>query len=515
MNPGWATLAAKAFEQGTSGPRFATPGKLAHFLNHRSVQTPALDLVDEALLEAYETPDSRTMIFLGPQEGKSTRVAEVFPLWVLAQAPDTRIITASYAMSLARRNGRAIRNHIETHGRDLGVAIRPDVSAQSEWQLDGHRGGLYAVGIGGGLTGRAADLMIIDDPHSGMDTAESETYQMRAWDWWTGTASTRLAPGAPVILIMTRWHQMDLAGRLLAAEDGHLWNVVNIPAQADHNPDKGESDILGRVPGEYLESTRGRTPEQWEAIKKRAGSRVWNALYQGRPAPTEGGIFKRGDWRTYATPLWTEVDGACVVTGATDELIMSWDMTFKSTKASDYVVGQVWLRRGPNIYLLDQIRKRMTFTETLAAVRAFVAKWPQAAAKLVEDKANGTAVLDVLRKEMPGLIAVNPTESKEARASAVSPFVEAGNAYLPDPQLRAWVGDFIEEAAAFPNGAHDDQVDGFTQAAQRLLVRGGTGSAFLSAMKARAEKNGITIPQHSRNWRQKAADLKNNPQPGR
>lgn len=507
---GWMELAAQSFEGGRA-PKFATPGDLARFLNPKTAQTPALDLIDQALMDAYETPDSRTMVFLGPQEGKSTRVAEVFPLWVLMQSPDTRIVTASFAMSLARRNGRAIRSHIETHSRDLGISIRPDVAAQSEWQLDGHRGGLYAIGLGGALTGRAADMMVIDDPHSGMETAESETYQMRAWDWWTGTASTRLAPGAPVILIMTRWHQLDLAGRLLEAEDGHLWNVINIPAQADHNPDKGEHDVLGRSPGEYLESTRGRTTEQWEAIKKRAGSRVWNALYQGRPAPTEGGIFKRTDWVQYDTPLWTEEDGVCRVTGATDELIMSWDMTFKSTKASDYVVGQVWLKRGPNIYLLDQVRRRMTFSETLAAVRAFVAKWPQCSAKLVEDKANGTAVLDVLRKEMPGLIAVNPTESKEARASAVSPFVEARNVYLPSPKIRAWVGDFIEEAAAFPNGAHDDQVDGFTQAGQRLLVRGGQGSAFLTAMKARAEANGTIIPTNARNWRQQAVNPKQPP----
>jgi predicted phage terminase large subunit-like protein len=504
----WAELAAKAFEAG-SGPRFTSPGHLARYLNPKSVQTPALDLIDEALLDAWNTPDSRTMIFLGPQEGKSTRVAEVFPLWVLSQSPDTRIVTASYAMSLARRNGRSIRNHIETHGRDLGISIRPDVSAQSEWQIDGHRGGLYAVGIGGGLTGRAADMMVIDDPHSGMDTAESATYQERAWDWWTGTASTRLAPGAPVILIMTRWHQLDLAGRLLEAEDGHLWNVVNIPAQADHNPDKGEKDILSRVPGEWLESTRGRTDAQWEAIKKRAGSRVWNALYQGRPAPTEGGLFKRKDWQLYRTPLWIEENGVCRTTGASDELILSWDMAFKATQNSDYVAGQVWLKRGADAYLLDQKHARLTFTETLTAFEAMVAKWPQASAKLVEEAANGAAILDSLKGKVSGLIPVKAKESKEARAAAVTPFIEAGNVHLPDPKLAPWVDGLIEEAAAFPNGAHDDRVDALTQALNRLFLRGGQGAAFLTAMKNRLEEQGITPPNHSRNWRQQAAELKN------
>lgn len=500
MTLSWANLAAKQFEPAPE-PRFATPGDLARFLTPKSVQTPALDLIDQVLIDAYSKPDSRTMIFLAPQEGKSTRVAEVFPVWALAQNPDTRIVMASYAMSLARRNGRFIRNHIETHGPDLGIRIRPDVSAQNEWQIDGHAGGLFAVGIGGGLTGRAADMMIIDDPHSGMTTASSETYQTLAWDWWTGTAQTRLAPGAPVVLIMTRWHQLDLAGRLLAAEDGHLWNVVNIPAIADHNPDKGETDILGREPGEWLESTRRRTVKQWEARRKGTPAREWNAMYQGRPAPTEGGLFPRKAWQYYDKPLWVEEGGVCRTTGNADEVILSWDMAFKATQNSDYVAGQVWLKRGPDAYLLDQKHARLTFTETLAAVEAMVAKWPQASAKLVEDKANGSAVIDSLKNKVSGIIPVTPKESKEARAAAVTPFIEAGNVHLPRPSIAPWADGLVEEAAAFPNGAHDDRVDALTQALNRLFLRGGQGSAFLNAMKARAEANGTTVPRTARDWR--------------
>jgi len=502
-------LAAKAFEPSPE-PRFATPGDLAHFLTPKSVQTPAFDLIDQILVDAYSKPDSRTMIFLAPQEGKSTRVAEVFPVWALAQNPDTRIVMASYAMSLARRNGRFIRNHIETHGKDLGIKVRSDVSAQNEWQLDGHAGGLFAVGIGGGLTGRAADMLIIDDPHSGMKTASSETFQTVAWDWWTGTAQTRLAPGAPVVLIMTRWHQLDLAGRLLAAEDGHLWNVINIPAIADHNPEKDETDILGREPGEWLESSRRRTVKQWEARRKGTPPREWNAMYQGRPSPSEGGLFPRKDWQYYDRPLWIEEGGICRTTGASDEIILSWDMAFKATQNSDYVAGQVWLKRGPDAYLLDQKHARLTFTETLQAFEAMVAKWPQASAKLVEEAANGAAIMDSLKGKVPGLIPVKARESKEARAAAVTPFIEAKNVHLPRPAIAPWVDGLVEEAAAFPNGAHDDRVDALTQALNRLFLRGGQGSAFLNAMKARAEAAGTTIPSHARNWRQQAADLKNN-----
>jgi hypothetical protein len=138
--------------------------------------------------------------------------------------------------------------------------------------------------------------MVIDDPIKDRREADSETYRQAVWDWWTDVASTRLAPGAPVVLILTRWHEDDLAGRLLAAEDGHLWKVLRIPAQADHDPEKGETDPLGREPGEFLESARGRTAAQWEAIKTRVGSRTWNALYQGRPTSAEGNMFKRDHW---------------------------------------------------------------------------------------------------------------------------------------------------------------------------------------------------------------------------
>jgi phage uncharacterized protein (putative large terminase), C-terminal domain len=152
-------------------------------------------------------------------------------------------------------------------------------------------------------------------------------------------------------------------------------------------------------------------------------------------------------------------------------MIQSWDCSFKSASTSDYVVGQVWGRVGGEFYLLDQVRDRMDFTETLQAVRALTAKWPKARSKLIEDKANGQAVIDALKREIPGIIPVTPKESKEARAMAVQPFMEAGNVYLPDPSIAPWIHDFIEECAAFPNAAHDDQVDAMTQALNRLAQR--------------------------------------------
>jgi predicted phage terminase large subunit-like protein len=277
------------------------------------------------------------------------------------------------------------------------------------------------------------------------------------------------------VLILTPWQHNDLAGRLLAAEDGHLWQVINIPAQADHDPTNGGSDPLGREPGEFMVSARGRTDAQWSAIRVRSGSRTWAALYQGRPSPEAGDLFQREQWRRYSQPLWLDRDdGSRIVPGLERdgaELIQSWDLTFKDTKGTDYVVGQVWLRRGADCYLLDQVRDRMSFTETCDRFRALAARWPQAILKLVEDKANGPAVISALGRTVAGIVPEEPQGSKYARASAVSPLVEAGNVWLPDPELAPWVEDLVEEAAAFPNGTHDDQCDAMSQALNRLVLQ--------------------------------------------
>ena len=215
----------------------------------------------------------------------SVRAATDFPTWLLARRPDTRIIVASYGQTLATRNGRAIRNRIIGNPA-LGLRIAPDNGAASQWTIDGHTGGVYAVSIGSGVSGWACDAMIIDDPIKSRAEADSETFRQRVWDWWTDEASTRLSPGAPVALILTRWHHDDLAGRLLAEPDSR-WKVLNIPAQCDDM----ETDPLGRKAGEFMLSTRGRTRAQWEIRKAAVGPRAWASLFQGRPTPDQGNMF--------------------------------------------------------------------------------------------------------------------------------------------------------------------------------------------------------------------------------
>ncbi|GAA1450441.1 phage terminase large subunit [Nesterenkonia lacusekhoensis] len=475
-------LVAQRFDPPTK--RWDSPADMADELDPKHRRAPVIDYINDRLVDLYNRPDSRMILSVPPQSGKSQLAARRFALWALTQNPDTRIAIASYEMGVARRWGRTIRDDIRQNADKLGMLkVRDDVSSQSEWMVTGYQGGVYSVGVGGALTGRPVDLLIIDDPVKDAEQAASKTYQERLWDWWNTTAQTRLSPGAPVVVIQTRWDQRDLAGRLLA-ENGDEWEFTNIPAKADHRPEKGETDPLGREPGEYLRIPSGRNRAQWEQRERNTSPRTWAALYQGRPSPDEGGVLpKTDDWHRYTHPMWTERgDGVRHLpgVGARDdhELIQSWDLTFKDAKDSDYVVGQVWLRIGSTVYLIDQVRERMNFTTTIDAIKRMHARYPQAYGILVEDKANGPAVISMLRSEVPGIIPVEPQGSKYARANAIAPYVMSGNVVIPETSLLPGAGDLLEEAMNFPNAAHDDTVDALSQAVKALLqdrIDGGIG----------------------------------------
>lgn len=454
--------AARLFEPAPP-PVWETPGQLAQQVDHRVRQTGALNLIDQALVKAFRTPDSRLIISMPPQEGKSQRASRWFPLWALTQNRDLRVAIASYEAGVARRWGRAIRDDITGHQALLGMRVRDDLAAQHEWQLAGTDGGVYTAGVGGALTGRAVDLLIIDDPVKDREQADSVTYRRRVWDWWTDVASARLAPGAPVVLILTRWHHDDLAARLLKSDTG--WEQLNIPAQCEDPA----TDPLGRDVGEFMDSARGRTTTQWEARKKAAGPRTWASLYQGQPTPQDSGVFPTV-WPRDPHPIWIERDdGTRWIPGA-DEVIQSWDLAFKDSTTSDYVAWGVWARTGQQVHLVDVGHARLSFTATIARIRDVTARWPQAVGKLIEDKANGPAVINALRQDIPGIIPVEPDGSKYARAVAISPFAFAGNIILPTPEALPAVTDLTDEAAAFPAGKHDDLVDQMTQAVNQLLL---------------------------------------------
>lgn len=290
--------------------RHRGPLDLACTLNPQTVRTPALELLSYEMERAIVTPNARIVISISPQEGKSTLLQRAV-VRALQQNPNARIALASYAADLARRNSSAVYDLIKTHGTGatepdtgepmpdlLGIGVpRKGKAAQSNWRLHRAEGGVYSVGIGGGLTGRPVDLAFIDDPVKDRREADSEVMRERAHGWYTSVLRTRLAPGASIILVLTRWHEDDLAGRLLA-DNVEGWREVAIPAQALAEDPSAQPPIgpdpLGRPPGMWMISARGRTVADWHAtMRALGGGRDWNALYQQRPVPPEGGLFRR------------------------------------------------------------------------------------------------------------------------------------------------------------------------------------------------------------------------------
>ncbi len=434
--------------------RTVTPAHLAWTVSEgRWFPYEHLLFLNRKLVDIAAGRIKRLIVSMPPRHGKSELVSRYFPAWYIGTFPDKRIILVSYEADFAATWGRKARDLLEEHGPSLfGIRVSGTSSAANRWDIEGHEGGMVTAGVNGPITGKGADIGIIDDPVKNDQEAMSATYQERAYEWYKSTFRTRIQRDGAIILIMTRWHENDLAGKLLAAQEaeGEKWEVVSLPAIAE------DDDPLGREFGQPL-CPDLFSKDALESIKKAVGSYWWASLYQQRPSPAEGGVFKRNWWQYYRR-----------VPDKFDEIIQSWDMTFKDTKTADYVVGQVWGRKGADKYLLDQVRDRMDFPATVQAVRNLSAKWPQARAKLIEDKANGPAVIATLKQKISGLIPIEPQGSKESRAWAVSPEVEAGNVYLPDPSIAPWVHDFIEECAAFPNGANDDQVDAMSQALMRL-----------------------------------------------
>lgn len=413
-----------------------------------------LDLVCRELESIIQGKTKRLMLFLPPRHGKSMCVTETFPSYFLGHYPNKRIIELSYGDELAQRFGKLNRDKMDKYGPGVfGVQLSSVQATKTNWGITGTDGGMISVGIGGSITGYGADLLIIDDPIKNRQEAESTTYRKRLWEEYQSTVATRLHACGSIIIILTRWHEDDLAARLLNPEYGKVedWKVISLPAICESN-----DDSLGRNIGEALWPVAGYD-ESWAAQKKEAvGTYAWNSLYQQHPTPSAGGMFKRSWWKR-----WKAMPSDLF------DFIQSWDCAFKDINAADFVVGQVWARsksNPANRYLLDQVRGRMSFTETVSAMRDLSAKWPQAVRKLVEDKANGTAVIDVLKSDLPGLVPVEPMGGKVVRAHAVTAVVEAGNVWIPDSSIVSWVQDFIEELASFPSGANDDQVDAMTQA---------------------------------------------------
>lgn len=395
----------------------------------------------------------RLMIFAPPRSGKSEQVSRRLPAWALGKHPDLQFIGSSYSADLANRMSRDVQRIIETESYSevfptVALPQKGDTNftrTQDLFEIVNHKGAYRAAGVGGGITGMGADIGVIDDPVKDAKEANSKTFRDSVWEWYTTTFYTRLSPKSGVLLCMTRWHEDDLAGRLLkAAEsgDGDKWQVIDYPAIA-------EEDERYRKKGEALHPERFPI-ERLEKIRTAVGSRSWNALYQGRPTSKEGDIFK--------TEMLQTIDA--IPAGTIIRRVRAWD--FAATKdAGDYTAG-VLMGEGSDgrYYVLDVVRGQYSSLEVEAILRATASRDgfsvdihlpqdPGAAGKTDAQRKVALLAHYIVKSE-------RMTGDKVTRASAFAAQVEAGNVVL----LRGhWNQDFIDELNEFPLGLHDDQVD--------------------------------------------------------
>lgn len=397
------------------------------------------------------------LLSVPPQHGKSISITETLPAWYLGKYPDKKWILCSYNSEFASSFGRKNRQKCEEFNTKLfpGFKMADYPCNNIEFETT-RKGGLYSAGILAGVTGHTADFFIVDDPIKTREEADSATTKEKIWNEYLSSVRTRIKPGGKLIVIQTRWAEDDLFGRIQQQEKNVT--VINLPCECED----AAIDPLGRNVGDALCPEIGRG-NAWlrdfkEVYKSKEGSRAWTSLYQGSPVAMEGNLLKREWWRYYDED-WKQLD--------LPYIIISVDAAFKDGDDNDYVAIQVWGKRNKNYYLLDAIKKHLNFVDTLAAIRNFKSRYEDTIFILIEDKANGTAIINVLSDEMEGVIPVKPEGGKVTRANAVSPAIEAGHVYLP--RFAAFTEDFVAECSAFPNAAHDDQVDAMTQALNRML----------------------------------------------
>lgn len=442
-----------------------------------------VDVLAERLQAVADDELFRLMVFMPPRHGKTWLVSNLFPAYYLRRHPKRWFALSSYGAQLAEINSSLARDYY-TRG---GGRLKGETRAKQRWEtLEG--GGLWAAGVGGAATGQGFDCGVIDDPVKSKAESLSETIRERDKRWYGATwYSRRQTKHAALILQMTRWHSDDLAGALLADEEvePEHWHIVSFDAL--HEERQQIYPVTCTVEPDWRKPGQALCPERFDEealrkIKARPNS-DWLALYQQRPVAAGGNVFKEEWWQFYD-----------IIPPKFHEVLLSIDCSFKDERDSDYVVMQAWGRVRADNYLLDQVRARLDFPATLAGTIAMVKKWPQASAKLIEDKANGPAVIATLRKKIGGIIPVDPEGGKLVRGHAIAPYVESGNFYLPAPDIanrRAaewrevarkpnswlseeyvrgdWVSAFIAEHTNFPRGAYDDQVDATTQAGIRLV----------------------------------------------
>lgn len=477
LNDGLTYLAERSFRDFVPGAWAVLEPKTPFLPNWH------IDLICEHLTAVLLGQCTRLVINIPPRYMKSLLVTVMWPVWAWILQGHLRWLFASYSLGLSVKHNVDRRTIIQSpwyQARWGGhYQLSEDQNVKHEF-TNTLRGAMTALSVGGGTgTGKGADVIVIDDPTNPKE-AYSDAERLAANTYYDQTLSTRLndKQRGAIVLVMQRLHQEDLTGHVLGQE---RWEHVNLPGEG--KPGRVvvtlplSKQTIVRTEGDALWPAR-EPAALFPTIKRRLGSAGFAAQYQQEPSPAEGGIFKRAWWQWYRE-----------LPPRFDRVIASWDMAFKDSRDSSFVCGQVWGAWGARRFLLYEKRARLDFVGSCRAVKAVRDLYPQAVPILVEDKANGPAVIALLQQQVPGLLAVEPDGSKLARAHATSPYVEAGNVFLPTPEIAPWIAgpqaedgvSWIEEVSLFPAAAHNDRVDAMTQALRYLGVNIVTAEDFAFA----------------------------------
>ena len=395
----------------------------------------------------------RLIVNMPPRHTKSEFASYLLPAWMVGRNPKLKIIQATHTGELAIRFGRKAKNLIdsEEYSKIFKTRLQEDSKAAGRWET-AQGGEYFAAGVGGAITGRGADLLIIDDPHSEQD-AMSETSMENAYEWYTSGPRQRLQPGASIVLVMTRWSTKDLTGLLLANQKevkSDQWEVVEFPALMDHGP----------VWPEYW------GVEELEKVKATLPVAKWNAQWMQNPTSEEGALIKREWWRKYRSERIP----------ALHHVIQSYDTAFMKKETADFSAITTWgvfyptEDSGANLILLDSIKGRYEFPELRRKALEQYKYW-QPESVLIEAKASGLPLTYELRKMDIPVMNFTPSRGndKHVRVNSVAPLFESGMIWAPEFKFAE---DVIEECAAFPYGDHDDLVDSMTQAVMRFRQGG-------------------------------------------
>lgn len=457
----------------------SSPALLARSIDPKYRTPPHVVYMSRAIRETVEGGGGRLMFFMPPRHGKSVTVSLWAALWFLERWPEKKVAITSYGREKATEWGREIRNTIEQNQDGLMLRLAPDSKAAHRWNTP-EGGGLMCVGVGGGLTGFGAHLLICDDPVKDAKEAESATSRESTWQWWTKVALTRLAPGATVCLVMTRWHEDDLAGRVLRqeqelAEQGlphHEWRVISFPCIAE------DHDELGRSPGEPLWPSWGYDLEWSEKTKHEIGARAWASLYQQRPTPAGGLVFQREHFRYYhqdgnffylhqASGIPKRVPVHHVAT------ILTCDTAMTEKTTSDYTVVCVLSVTVEGDIIVRQIKRgRPLVPDQYGYVMEERDKWVRTGTYRwtgIEDKGSGIGLLQLCKRRGVAVRELKAVVDKVTRASEAAVCCEQGRVYMPESA--PWLADFETELLSFPNGLHDDQVDAFAYGCREVTLK--------------------------------------------